>query len=153
MNTLIKTQKGDMLYDLQSTTPSYKKVLILTPYNANKACLPGFMRELENNQPNIYRKIKKSSIAQGNSFFTLSNIPNIYISAMMCQRFDNKNLLTDLGSLKECLKQGIHYAKDIEAEIHMPRFIYTRSWVAIDNIVQEAFNNARTALTIWEKEQ
>ena len=150
--SLITTYRGDILYDLQFSTPNHKKVLILTPYNTNKACLPGFMRELENNQPNIYRKIKKASISPGNSFFTLSNIPNIYIGAMMCQSFDKKNLLTDLNSLKECLRQGIFYAKDIDAEIHMPRFIYTRSWAAIEAIVQEVFNNSETKLTIWEKE-
>jgi len=151
---MITYKKGDLLESLKDTQT---KTLICHVCNNLGIMGKGFAQQVKEMYPSVALGFRRARLTLGPACYyamTPTNA-NIYISNMVCMhglynKWNNPTPL-DYKALEACLRNSLAYAKDIGAEIHMPKIgagFARGNWASIVFILDEVFKDED--ITIWE---
>lgn len=148
---MIKYIEGDLLEELQ---PRAHKVIVAHVCNNVGVMGKGFAQQLVEKYPSLRTRFKNAKLNTPPSNYYFMAQPNIYISNMVCMnglynKWNNPKPL-DYKALYVCLEDTKRYAKDIDADIHMPKIgtgFARGNWDLVEKILNEVFKEQ--TITVW----
>lgn len=154
---MITQRTGDLIEFAQNTAAPYSKVVIAHVCNNLGLMGKGFAKQVAETFPEVAERFKRAKPAFQSTLILPSRSPSIYISNMVCMnglfhRINNPAPLCN-DSLKECLRQTKVYAKDLGAQVHMPRIgsgLARGDWNTIRGIIEDVFGESE--VFVWDIE-